>query len=127
MGPERKPRKVTVRDLAESAKLQYTTELLKSITFEEVAIFEMKLHQIGLSQKLEELYIIPAVHNPNPYNAEVQHAKHQAWWETHPTESVRFEEQWQARTNTLKQLYVGMLLGSAFAYPLLPGRAKGQR
>jgi hypothetical protein len=76
------------------------------------ARFETQLMLEGLLDRLEEAKIVPIVENPNPYDPDVDEDKHERWWEEHREEAEDFERSVDRRSETLRHLYIGAIIGS---------------
>jgi hypothetical protein len=76
------------------------------------AQFEIQLMVTGLLPRLEQARIIPVVENPNPYNPELNEKSHERWWQEHPEQEEKFTRDNDKRSETLRNIYIGALLGS---------------
>jgi hypothetical protein len=74
-------------------------------------LFEAQLAQAGLLYILEEFKTLPAVVNPNPFDAESHPHEHERWWHDHPEEAFAYCRSIEERRLALHQMCVGSLLG----------------
>ena len=77
-----------------------------------IARFETQLMLENLLSRLEQTGIVPIVDNPNPYNPEIDEQQHEHWWDEHPQEAKKFEQEVDKRNDVLRHIYIGTLIGS---------------
>lgn len=73
--------------------------------------FEARLQAAGLMGPLEKMGVLNTVEDPNPYDPERDLEKHEQWWDAHPGEGDKFSVDLERRTEALKLLYIGYIMG----------------
>ncbi len=76
--------------------------------------FEIRLDELGLTTGLEEMGVLPVVHDLNPFDPELQQDAHTQWAEGHPKESKLFRQQIANRDQALRYIFIGAILGNVY-------------
>ena len=79
---------------------------------EALLLFEIRLALAGLMPRLEQARIVPAIEDPNPYDAIDEIEAHEKWWLNHPEASQTFLQLIEKRNEVLRIMYVGACIGA---------------
>lgn len=102
---------------------EHILKFIKSIDGGTTTVFAGRLDKIGLLSHLEEAGILPTEVHPNPHDPDLELASFVDWGEQHPEFVEANEEAAERRSELLKYLLVGAIIGRH--YPDL--FASGQR